>query len=124
MNAFQDRYIILIGGYQYEETYYLNATHGPSYGLPTRMCPQHTAAAQGLGCLPHCAADMKNTTYMDGPVKGANWSREYNNDGKCSRSLCVFFRRSSKKAAAQSSCTIRKRISLGARSPPLSTIRA
>ena len=91
MTAFQDRYIVLIGGYQYEETYYLNATHGPSYGLPTRMCPQHTAAAQGLGCLPHCAADMPNTTYMDGPVKGANWSREYNNDGKCSRSLCVFF---------------------------------
>ena len=85
MTAFHDRYIILIGGYQYEQTYYLNATHGPSYGLPTRMCPQHTAAAQGVGCLPHCAVDMKNTTYMDGPVKGANWSREYNNDGKCSR---------------------------------------
>lgn len=76
MTAFRDRYIVLIGGYQYEQTYYLNGSTGPSLGQPSRMCPQHTAAAQGVGCLPHCTVEMKNVTYMDGRPAGANWSRE------------------------------------------------
>lgn len=76
MTAFGDRYIILIGGYQYEQTYFFNASHGPSQGHPTRMCPQNTATAQGVGCLPHCAVEMKNVTYMDGTPVGSNWSRE------------------------------------------------
>ena len=76
MTAFKDRYIVLIGGYQYEQTYYFNGSTGPSLGQPSRMCPQHTAAAQGVGCLPQCAVEMKNVTYMDGHPAGANWSRE------------------------------------------------
>ena len=59
MTAFEDRYIIMIGGYQYPNTYYFNKSVGPSFGTPQRMCPNATG---GVGCRPHCTVDMPNIT--------------------------------------------------------------
>eukprot|EP00039_Didymoeca_costata_P022906 m.347553 g.347553 ORF g.347553 m.347553 type:complete len:465 (-) comp33266_c0_seq1:120-1514(-) len=78
MTTFQDRYIILIGGYQYGNTYYPNGTNSKSFGSPQRMCPVRTPSTIGIGCLHNCSVNMPNKTYMDNP-KGV-WSHEYNND--------------------------------------------
>ena len=59
MTAYGDRYIILIGGYQYPNTYYVNKSVGSSYGTTQRMCP---SAGVGVGCRPHCTVDMPNIT--------------------------------------------------------------
>jgi hypothetical protein len=76
-SSFLDRYIILIGGYQYGETYFPNGTTGPSFGLAQRLCPAHTPAGpKSVGCLPHCPVQMPNVTYMG----RGTWSHEYNND--------------------------------------------
>ena len=83
----ETRSLRLAGGYQYEETMELSRSSEnsslrvvPSFGVPGRMCPQHTPAGEGIGCIQQCKVDMPNTTYMDGHPTGANWSREYDND--------------------------------------------
>jgi len=56
--VFADRYILLIGGYQYDNTTLTNGTNIPSYGNPQRLCD----AASKLKD-PHCrAACTANTT--------------------------------------------------------------
>ena len=60
---------------RYGETYLMDNSTEPSFGLTQRMCPPGTAPASGVGCLQQCHVDMPNKTYM-----GATWSHEYNND--------------------------------------------
>lgn len=76
--SFDDRYIILIGGYQYKTVYYANGSTGPSFGRATRLCPVGTLPSRGIGCLPNCMVQMPNITYMETPP--GDWSREYNSD--------------------------------------------
>jgi len=76
-NAFLDRYIILIGGYQYEHIYYPNGTYGLPYGQSQRMCPDVAIAANTTGCRASCPEKLSgivNKQYM------GNWADEYNND--------------------------------------------
>ena len=79
--SFQDRYIILIGGYQYGNTYYANASTGPSFGVASRLCPTGVdpTTPRGAGCL-KCGVQMPNITYMGPRPSGSDWSREYNSD--------------------------------------------
>ena len=77
MTAFEDRYIVLIGGYQYGSTLLANGSSTPSTGLAQRMCPRGVPPAAGVGCLRGCRVDMPNRTYMG---HAGTWSHEYNND--------------------------------------------
>lgn len=67
--AFLDRYILLVGGYQYSD---IAQPHGgnttrlvPSYGTPTKMCHTKPSITKPNGdCLPHCpptASDVPAT---------------------------------------------------------------
>ena len=71
--SFRDRYVLLVGGYQYGQVYNPDGMTRAPYGQPGRMCPPGVSAT---GCHRQCAASASvvNETYMGG------WAHEYNND--------------------------------------------
>ena len=77
-SAFGDRYIVLVGGYQYQHVYHpSNGSYGAPYGQARRMCPDVAVAANASGCRAGCAearSGIVNKPYM------GEWSDEYNND--------------------------------------------
>jgi hypothetical protein len=76
-NAFMDRYIILVGGYQYGHVYLANGTYGNPYGQAQRMCPDKAIAANTSGC--HSTCSSATSGIVDKGYMG-NWASEYDND--------------------------------------------
>jgi hypothetical protein len=59
--VFMDRYILLIGGYQYANVTLTNGTVIPSFGNPQRMCKQDSKPH----CRQGCAADVTSESYYN-----------------------------------------------------------
>ena len=62
--VFADRYILLIGGYQYANTTLQNGTNIPSYGMPQRMCSAASKLTDAH-CRPTCTSDTTDVYFND-----------------------------------------------------------
>lgn len=75
-SSFMDRYVILVGGYQYKSVYHANGTTTAPYGQSQRMCPPNATGASAAGCRAGCSASK---SIVDKHWMG-QWKDEYDND--------------------------------------------
>jgi len=61
--VFMNRYILLIGGYQYANVSLVNGSTIPAYGNPQRMC--NPAKPKGPHCRSQCSADVTSQEYFN-----------------------------------------------------------
>lgn len=63
--VFMDRYILLIGGYQYTNVTLTNGTIIPSYGTAQRMCKNTASKLQDPHCRHDCTANVTTMNYFN-----------------------------------------------------------